>query len=95
MFPLTPPFYKGDLIEMALTQQLFENHKRIIPRPTRGVLAKGPGRRRILVAEDEEAIAALIQYNLETAGYGVTILSDGDKASEEAKADPPQAMLLD
>ena len=58
-------------------------------------MAKGPGRRRILVAEDEEAIAALIQYNLETAGYGVTILSDGDKALEEAKADPPQAMLLD
>ena len=51
--------------------------------------------RRILVAEDEEAIGALIDYNLRAQGYEVTLITDGEEALAEAKADPPHALMLD
>ena len=46
------------------------------------------------MVEDEDAIAALIQYNLESKGYKVSVLNDGDQALEEAKA-APHALMLD
>ena len=52
-------------------------------------------KRKILVVEDEEAIAALLRYNLEAEGYAVTMMGNGDAALEEAKAAPPHALMLD
>ena len=58
-------------------------------------MAKSPKTRRVLVVEDQEALQALLTYNLESAGYKVNVLGDGEDALADAKADPPDAMLLD
>ncbi|MDO9338437.1 MAG: phosphate regulon transcriptional regulatory protein PhoB [Caulobacteraceae bacterium] len=49
----------------------------------------------IIVAEDEDALATLLQYNLEKEGYRVLIAGDGEEAMiviDEAK---PDLLLLD
>ena len=49
----------------------------------------------ILVAEDEDALATLLQYNLEKEGYRVLVAGDGEEAMiviDEAK---PDLLLLD
>lgn len=52
-----------------------------------------PGK--VLVVEDQDALQALLTYNLEAAGFAALAIGDGEEALEEAKADPPAAMLLD
>ena len=42
---------------------------------------------RILIVEDEEAIAKMIQMNLRVAGYKTDIYMDGLKAAEHIKED--------
>ena len=54
-----------------------------------------PATARVLVVEDQEALQALLTYNLESAGFKVTVIGDGEDALEEIRADPPEAMLLD
>ena len=39
----------------------------------------------ILVVEDEDALAALLQYNLDKEGYRVTIATDGEVRSAERR----------
>ena len=34
----------------------------------------------VLVVEDEDSLATLLQYNLEKEGYGVTVCADGEEA---------------
>lgn len=50
---------------------------------------------RILVVEDEEALQALLHYNLTRAGFEVRVASDGDEAVLALKEDPPDLVLLD
>jgi two-component system, OmpR family, phosphate regulon response regulator PhoB len=50
---------------------------------------------RVLVAEDEEALRALIQYNLAREGFDVRVAADGDEAMLAIEADPPDLVLLD
>ncbi|MGB0785072.1 MAG: response regulator [Alphaproteobacteria bacterium] len=50
---------------------------------------------RVLVVEDQDALQTLLAYNLESAGYDVTIIGDGEEALDDARADPPEAILLD
>ncbi len=50
---------------------------------------------KVLVAEDEEAIAKTIKYNLCKAGYEVHIVSDGDNVLDHAKSISPDIMLID
>ena len=50
---------------------------------------------RILVVEDEEALADTVRYNLEREGYAVTIATDGRRAIERFHADPPALIILD
>lgn len=50
---------------------------------------------RVLVVEDQDALQTLLAYNLESAGYDVTIIADGEEALDDARADPPEAILLD
>jgi len=57
--------------------------------------ARGHPAARILVAEDDPAIANLIAYNLEQDGYDVTIAEDGVEALRRLQEAPPQLLILD
>lgn len=50
---------------------------------------------RILVVEDEESIAILLEYNLEKAGFTPIMASDGEQALERIAEEVPDAILLD
>ncbi|MGO2889313.1 MAG: response regulator transcription factor [Leuconostoc mesenteroides] len=50
---------------------------------------------KILVVDDETAIATLLQYNLQQNGYEVTVASDGLSAYQKAKEQQFNAILLD
>ncbi len=50
---------------------------------------------RVLVAEDDPAIADLIAYNVEQAGYEVTVAADGVEALRKLREDPPDLLILD
>jgi two-component system, OmpR family, phosphate regulon response regulator PhoB len=49
----------------------------------------------ILVVEDEEALAALLDYNLAREGYEVRVAADGDEALLALEEDRPDLVLLD
>lgn len=50
---------------------------------------------RILLAEDETALVALLRYNLEKEGYIVDEALDGNEALIKIKEAPPDLVLLD
>ena len=50
---------------------------------------------RILVAEDEAALSALLEYNLSHEGYTVRVCGDGDEAQLALDEDAPDLVLLD
>ena len=50
---------------------------------------------RVLVVEDEEALATLLRYNLEAAGYVVETVSRGDEAELRIAEEAPDLVLLD
>jgi two-component system, OmpR family, response regulator RegX3 len=50
---------------------------------------------RILVVEDEEALADTIRYGLEREGFQVSVVADGRKALERFRADRPALVILD
>lgn len=50
---------------------------------------------KITVVEDEEALAALLEYNLSREGYEVRVCADGDEAMLAVEEDTPDLMLLD
>jgi two-component system phosphate regulon response regulator PhoB len=50
---------------------------------------------RILIAEDEEALAILLRYNLEAEGYSVEHAARGDEADLRLREMPPDLLLLD
>ncbi len=49
----------------------------------------------LLVVEDEEALVALLDYNLERAGYRVTAVGDGEEAILVAGEERPDLIVLD
>jgi two-component system, OmpR family, response regulator BaeR len=49
----------------------------------------------ILVVEDEEKIALLLKDYLNSAGYEVDVLNQGDRAVEYVRQSPPDLILLD
>ncbi|QYF87684.1 phosphate regulon transcriptional regulator PhoB [Brevundimonas sp. PAMC22021] len=49
----------------------------------------------ILVMEDEDALATLLQYNLEKEGYDVAVASDGDEGMLQIDERIPDLVLLD
>lgn len=49
----------------------------------------------ILVVEDEKDLAELIAFHLEKEGFRPVIAEDGVSALSEARANPPQLILLD
>jgi two-component system response regulator RegX3 len=50
---------------------------------------------RILVVEDEEALADSVRYNLEREGYGVAVATDGRQALERFRTEQPWLVILD
>jgi two-component system, OmpR family, response regulator RegX3 len=50
---------------------------------------------RLLIVEDEESLADSIRYNLEREGYAVTVVSDGRRALERFRVEPPDLVILD
>jgi DNA-binding response OmpR family regulator len=50
---------------------------------------------RVLVVEDERAIAALLRGRLERAGYDVQVAGDGLAACKAIGENPPDLILLD
>ena len=56
-------------------------------------MSEVPGR--ILLVEDEEALADSIRYSLEREGYGVTVAEDGRRAVERFRAQEPDLVILD
>ena len=49
----------------------------------------------ILVVEDEDALSALLQYNLDKEGYRVTVASDGEEALVVIDEQMPDLVVLD
>ena len=50
---------------------------------------------RILIVEDDPAIAAFVQTALEREGFATEVVGQGDRALERADAAPPDLILLD
>ena len=50
---------------------------------------------RVLVVEDDDAIANLIAYNLERSGHYVTVVSDGAEALRRLRQSAPDLVVLD
>jgi two-component system response regulator RegX3 len=50
---------------------------------------------RILIVEDEPALADTVRYNLEREGYGVTVAPDGRRALEAFRSERPALVILD
>lgn len=51
--------------------------------------------KKILIVEDEKAIADIVTFNLEKDGYTVLAAYDGEQGVEMAKAENPDLILLD
>ena len=49
----------------------------------------------VLVVEDEDALATLLQYNLEKEGYIVSLSHDGEDALMQAEETTPDLVLVD
>ena len=49
----------------------------------------------ILVMEDEDALATLLQYNLEKEGYDVVVAADGEEGLVQVDERQPDMVLLD
>lgn len=49
----------------------------------------------VLVVEDEDALAALLQYNLDKEGYRVSLAADGEEALMLVDERPPDLVVLD
>ena len=54
-----------------------------------------PGRNRILIAEDDFALANIVRFNLEQAGYRVTWARNGDEAWRAVQAVRFELMVTD
>jgi two-component system phosphate regulon response regulator PhoB len=50
---------------------------------------------RILIVEDEEPLALLLRYNLESEGYEVETIARGDEADTRLREGAPDLMVLD
>jgi len=65
-----------------------------LPNPERGATIPTPAGK-VLLVEDEAALAESIAYNLEREGYTVEIAGDGDGALERFRAQAPAIVILD
>jgi two-component system phosphate regulon response regulator PhoB len=50
---------------------------------------------KVLIVEDEEALALLLRYNLEAEGFRVQVVARGDEAEVAIAEEPPDLIVLD
>ncbi len=50
---------------------------------------------KLLLVEDDSALAELLEYRFESDGYAVRVTADGDEAMMMASEDPPDLVILD
>jgi len=50
---------------------------------------------KVLIVEDEESLAIMLQYNLEAEGYEVEIADRGDEVEDSISEAPPDIIILD
>ncbi len=50
---------------------------------------------KVMIVEDEEALALLLQYNLEAEGFRVSLARRGDEAEVAINEEPPDLIILD
>ncbi|CAK9039390.1 Phosphate regulon transcriptional regulatory protein PhoB [Durusdinium trenchii] len=50
---------------------------------------------RVLIVEDEEALATLLDYNLTKEKFAVTLAADGDEGLLKIEEEPPDVVILD
>lgn len=50
---------------------------------------------RVLIAEDDDLIAELVEYKLRLEGFEVSLVHDGAEAWERLQADCPDLVILD
>ncbi len=50
---------------------------------------------KVLVVEDEESLAIMLQYNLEAEGFEVELAERGDDVEEMVRDNPPDIIILD
>jgi two-component system, OmpR family, alkaline phosphatase synthesis response regulator PhoP len=50
---------------------------------------------RLLIVEDDRAMAVALRDGFEREGYAVSVATDGEAALESARQDPPELMILD
>ena len=64
---------------------------------SRGVEASEPSNRRIrvLIAEDDESLRALMRLTVDVGDFDIEEAEDGTSALEAARATPPDVVLLD
>lgn len=63
--------------------------------PSTPSVSPGGEPRRILIVDDEPELSEAVAWRLEQSGYRVTAVSDGLRALESIREDPPDAVLLD
>jgi DNA-binding response OmpR family regulator len=63
--------------------------------PTQDKESTEAARKRILIVEDDEAIASGVALNLKLQGFSPATVQDGDDALEQLQTDPPDLVLLD
>lgn len=54
-----------------------------------------PRRTRVLIAEDDESLRALMRMTIDVGGLDIDEAGDGDSALQAARAAPPDVVLLD
>ena len=63
--------------------------------PTRREAQSSISRPRVLIVEDETALVELLRYNLEQAGFRVSVAYDGEEALASVQDEVPDLLLLD
>ena len=50
---------------------------------------------KILIVEDESTLADMLEFNLSSEGYSVSVATDGEMAFEKWRLEKPDLVLLD
>ncbi len=51
--------------------------------------------KKVLIIEDDKAMASILQESLQDEGFGATFAQDGEEGLERIKTDQPDLILLD
>ena len=54
-----------------------------------------PGRKHIMIVDDDEEIRNLLRIRLEAEGFSVSMVEDGDKAVEAVQKQEPDLVIMD